>query len=346
MGVVGGLASPAGADPARPTNYRSEVTRLDPPTDAVAVDVIGGDAFLRIRVERGHEATVLGYSGEPYVRILADGTVEQNERSPAVRLNTDRYARVGSQDDLTDEEIRAMEPDWRRVGGDGTFVWHDHNSHWMSTALPPQLEGRQSGVVFEDWVVPIEVDGVATNVHGMLHRDAPPSTLPWLALAAVVAVVIGFVALRPNVKGRAGTESDRGRFEFDERRAVMVVAIALVAVGLAAFAISAVGQFGLPASTGRQYHLVIVPAIAVAATVAGIVLRRTPSGRALVAGGALSLPIWIFGTYGVLSHSHAPTDVAVGLQRTVIALAIGAAAVGVAVTVLAFVREARPTAPD
>src|SRR5690606_2806516 len=157
---------------------------------------------------------------------------------------------------------------------DGTFVWHDHNSHWMSTALPPQLEGRQSGVVFEDWVVPIEVDGVATNVHGMLHRDAPPSTLPWLALAAVVAVVIGYVALRPDVRGRTDSATrNAGRFEFNEGRALMVVAIALVVVGLAAFAVSALGQFGLPASTGRQYHLAIVPAIAVVATVAGIALR-------------------------------------------------------------------------
>jgi hypothetical protein len=310
--VVG--AAPASADPARPTNYRSEVTHLEPATEAVRVDVIGGDSFLRIDVEPGHEVVILGYSGEPYVRILGDGTVEQNERSPAVQLNTDRYGRVGSQNDLSDEDIRAMEPEWRQVGEDGTFVWHDHNSHWMSTSLPPQLQGRESGVVFDDWVVPIVVDGVSTEVHGTLVRDAPPSVLPWLLLAAAFAAVVVLVALRVDP--------------------LVTVGVALTLVSLAALAVSAAGQFDLPSQAGRQYHLVIVPAIAAIAGVVGLALRRVPSGFALVAGAALTLPIWIFGMFGVLTHAHAPTDVAEGVQRAAIALAMGAVAAAVIVAAL------------
>jgi hypothetical protein len=312
--VLLAVAGPASADPARPTNYRSEVTRLEPPTDAVAVDVIGGDSFLRIVVEPGHEVVVLGYSGEPYARILADGTVEQNERSPAVLLNSDRYARVGAQNDLSDEEIRAMEPDWRQIGSDATFVWHDHNSHWMSTTLPPQLDGEQSGVVFDDWVVPIVVDGVSTEVHGRLVRDAPPSVLPWLLLAAVFAAAVVAVAWR----------TDR----------LVAVGAALTVLAAGAFAVSLAGQLDMPTEAGRQYHLVIVPAIAMVAGLAGLVLRRTAYGPALVAGAALALPIWIFGMFGVLSHAHAPTEVAEGVQRTVIALAIGAVAAAAVVALL------------
>lgn len=320
--VLVALAAPASADPARPTNYHSEVTGLEPSTDAVDVDVVGGDAFLRITVEPGHEVTILGYSGEPYVRILSDGTVEQNERSPAVQFNNDRYGRSGSQDGLGDEEIRAMEPDWRKVGDDGTFVWHDHNSHWMSTTLPPQLGGEQSGVVFDDWVVPIEVDGVSTEVHGTLVRDAPPSIVPWLALAAVFAVIVVLVALRTD--------------------ALVVVGVALTLSALAAFAVSAAGQFDLPAQAGRQYHLVAVPVIAAIAAAVGVLLRKVPSGLALVAGAAVSLPIWIFGMFGVLSHAHAPTEVAEGVQRTVIAFAIGAVAAAAVVAGLRRGASLRP----
>ena len=319
-GAVAGLvvlAAPASADPAEPTNYRSEVTYLEPATDAVRVDVVGGDSFLRITVESGHEVVILGYSGEPYVRIHPDGTVEQNERSPAVQLNTDRYARTGSQDDLTADEIRAMEPDWRRVGSDGTFVWHDHNSHWMSTTLPPQLQGRQSGVVFDDWIVPIEVDGVSTEVHGRLVRDAPPSVVPWLVVAAAFGAIVVLVALRADP--------------------LVVVGVALTLCAVAALAVSAAGQLDLPSQAGRQYHLVIVPAIAAIAGLVGLVLRRVPSGFALVAGAALTLPIWIFGMFGVLTHAHAPTDVAEGLQRAVVAMAIGA--VGAALIVAALRRS-------
>src|SRR5690606_16553515 len=111
--------------------------------------------------------------------------------------------------------------------------------------------------------------------------------------------------------------------------------VALAIVGLAATALSAVGQFGLPAATGRQYHLVIVPAIATLAAVAGLAMRRTPSGLALVAGAALTVLFWVFGMFGVVVHAHAPTDPDETLQRVVIAGALGAVLAAAALAVLA-----------
>jgi hypothetical protein len=296
-------AAPAAADPARPTNYESRISRLEPATDAVRVDVVGGDSFLRLRVEPGHEVVVFGYdvkTPDPYLRVLADGTVEQNLRSPAVVLNQDRYAAVGDQPEDVDP---AAEPRWDRVGDGGTYVWHDHRSHFMGKALPPQLGGADSGVVFEDWQVPLVVDGTPTVVHGVLERDRAPSPLPWLALAAVVAVVAAVVALRT------------------ER--LIAVASVLTVAAVTAFAVSAPGQYGMPAAAGRQYHLVFVPVIAGAAALAALALRKTPYGVALVAGAALALPLWVFGTVGVLTHAHAPTDVAEAVQRATVALVIG-----------------------
>lgn len=74
-------ASPAGADPAEPTNYRSQVLTETPDALAVDVRIEGGDAFVTIEVEPGHIVIVEGYDGEEWLRVDADGTVSQNLRS-------------------------------------------------------------------------------------------------------------------------------------------------------------------------------------------------------------------------------------------------------------------------
>jgi hypothetical protein len=312
VACVLGSAAPASADPARPTNYESTVTRIEPATDVVTVEVVGGDSFLHLRVEPGHEVVVYGYENppEPYLRVSADGTVEQNLRSPAVVLNTDRYASVGGQPADVDP---SAEPRWERVATGGAYVWHDHRSHWMGRALPPQLGGSEHGVVFDDWRVPMRIDGTETTVHGRLVRDAPPSALPWLGLAAVIAAAGGALALR--------------------RPRVVVLGAALAAASAFAVVVSAPGQFGLPSAAGRQHHLWIVPAIALAASIGALLWRRTAYAIALVAGAALTLPLWVFGTFAVVTHAHAATAVAEPLQRSAVAVAIGA--IGAAAVVAA-----------
>ena len=77
--------SPAAADPAEPTDYRSVVDVVEPAIAGVTIDVVGGDSFLRVRAEAGHEVIVIGYWDEPYARITADGTVEVRDRATGVR---------------------------------------------------------------------------------------------------------------------------------------------------------------------------------------------------------------------------------------------------------------------
>jgi hypothetical protein len=320
-------AAPAAADPARPTDYRSEVTSIEPTSAAAAVtvDVIGGDAFLRIRVQPGHEVVIRGYDDEPYVRVRADGVVEQNEWSNAVVLNTERY---GGGDGTPVEPVEPdAAPRWERVGGGGSFVWHDHRAHWMGRATPPQLGGADSGVVYDDWVVPIDVDGVRSEVHGTLVLDAAPSPWPWIGVAAILAAGLAAVALR--------------------RRAdpVAVLAAALGVVTAAATVVSAAGQFGLPSAAGRQHHHVIVPVIACVAAVAALLVRRTPSAIAFVAGSALTAILWGLMVFGVLTHAHAPTSVAEGLQRAVISGVFGVAGACIVVGVAHEIRSSRDAEP-
>jgi len=84
VSVLVASAGPAAADPVGPTNYRSDVTAVTPASDGVDVDVLGGDAFLRVTVAPGHEVLVPGYDTDedaaPYLRFRGDGTVEVNTR--------------------------------------------------------------------------------------------------------------------------------------------------------------------------------------------------------------------------------------------------------------------------
>jgi hypothetical protein len=122
------LAAPAGADPAGPTDFQNEILRVEPMPDGVQFSIVGGDAFLRAEVEPGVELTVMGYFGEPYLRVLADGTVEENALSPSVVLNEDRY---GTSVDF-DREDALLPPEWRVVGSEGSWTWHDHRIHSSS----------------------------------------------------------------------------------------------------------------------------------------------------------------------------------------------------------------------
>ena len=73
-GVVVASPSAAIADSARPTDFRSEVVAIDPPTPSIAVSIVGGDAFVLLRVDPGVEVEVEGYESEPYLRFAADGS--------------------------------------------------------------------------------------------------------------------------------------------------------------------------------------------------------------------------------------------------------------------------------
>jgi hypothetical protein len=124
--VLGSLAAvligpPAHADPAGPTDYRSEVVSVDPPTPTVDVGILGGDSFVDLTVRPGTEVIVVGYQGEDYLWFRPDGTVWENRRSPSTYANAERY---GS--DVPELASATAAPDWVRVGDGGRWAWHDH----------------------------------------------------------------------------------------------------------------------------------------------------------------------------------------------------------------------------
>jgi hypothetical protein len=304
-------ARPVAADPAGPTDYRSRVTAVTPAVDGVTVEIVGGDAFLRVVVARGHQVVVEGYRGEPYLRVGADGAVEENRNSPATLLNEDRYGQI----DASHLDPTA-EAEWQRIDDDGEVAWHDHRIHWMS---PDRGEGVEPGdpTPTSPWQVPLVVDGRAVVVTGTLTYVGSTPALPWLGLGLVLAgaaLVIGWPT----------------------RRSLLLALVAAV-VGAVAATIAGWAEWSSqPEGVGASVAVAAVPIVGLVAalgSVAGAAARKP----ALVAVGALAsaaaLVGWAVLRLDVLSHPVLPTDLAAGLDRasTVAALGLGAAAAVLAV---------------
>jgi hypothetical protein len=176
-------------------NYLSQVDRITPATEGVTVDVLNRDDRLLLRNTSGKDVVIRGYSGEPYARVLADGTVQVNLRSPARYLNDDRFAQVSVPEGIDGKGA----PRWQEVSRAGRFEWHDHRFHWMAKTVPPAVRDESVRTKVFDWRIPIEVGGSGGAIAGTLFWTPPPSGGPpvgaGIALAALCAGLLAVVLL-------------------------------------------------------------------------------------------------------------------------------------------------------
>jgi LPXTG-motif cell wall-anchored protein len=189
-------------------NYRSVIDGVTPAVADVSFQVLDYDSDLQLVDQHGHQVTIYGYEGEPYARILRDGTVQVNQRSPATYLNDSRFA------DVTVPPIADPEapPRWKTFDKSGTFVWHDHRMHYATTGVPPQVtnEGRKTKVF--DYEVPIRVDGRKGAIDGTLYwvGSADTSKTPFL-FAGIAIVLIGGALVLVSRRRRRGGDDDQPR---------------------------------------------------------------------------------------------------------------------------------------
>ncbi len=299
-----GLVNPsvAAADPAGPTDYLSEITGIEPATDGIALRMIGGDSFLELEVAQGLEVIVIGYRGEDYLWFAPDGTVYENERSPSVYLNEDRF---GEQEppDAADHEAA---PVWREIGTGGRFAWHDHRTHWMNRARPP---GAEPGDIILEAVVPLVVNGQDVSVTVQSVWQKAPA--PW---GAVTGVAVG-LALTIGLARRFG------------RTAGSAAASALAAV--TALAIGGWQVLSLPPETGPSVLLWLLPAVALFCAAAALWSIRGNGWDDLISGlvllAALEVAIWSWFRFDGVTAAIIPTDAPFLIDRavTVAALVIG-----------------------
>ena len=297
-------AAPAAADPAGPGDFRSEVTGIVPAVDGIAATITGGDSFLELEVDPGHVVVVEGYSGEPYLQVLEDGTVQRNRLSRATYLNDDRKGRV----DIPVEVLAAIDagadPEWETVADGGAYAWHDHRVHWMADASPPVARGERVTGAYDPWRVPIEVDGRRVEIQGTLTYASASSPLPWVGLALASALGLAWLGRRQGLRTAA--------------MALLVVALAAVVVGRADWAAT-------PDGDGNPL-LWALPLLALVAAVGAAALATKSSGVLLALASVAALSGWALFRVEALLKPVLPTTLPFALDRATLALALGVSA--------------------
>jgi hypothetical protein len=178
--------------------YRTEISNVVPAPAGVTVRVDPGGEWLELANAGPAAVVVLGYTGEPYLRITAN-TAEENQLSQTTYLNRTLFA-----DSVpTASASSNVAPSWRPIGATGKARWHDHRIHWMGRARPPMVAAdpthpHQVGT----WTVHALADTTPFDVHGVLRwigRPPGSSTSPlqaWLlTLLAGMTVAVGVLTM-------------------------------------------------------------------------------------------------------------------------------------------------------
>lgn len=190
-------------------NYRSVIDRVTPNVPGVHFEVLAYDAYFELLDQHGHEVVIYGYEGEPYARVLKDGTVQVNERSPAYYLNDTRYPT----EEVPPVANAKAPPRWKTVSSDGTFLWHDHRMHYGSTAVPPQVTDQSRKTKVFDYEIPLRIDGRKGAIDGTLYwvGSPNPSKLPFVILG--IGIVLGggglVLFIRRRRSGEDGEDSQK-----------------------------------------------------------------------------------------------------------------------------------------
>jgi hypothetical protein len=180
--------------------YRAELTGgVTPAVPGVAARVDPDGEWLELSNTGPATVVVLGYTGEPYLRITATEAAE-NELSQTTYLNRALFA-----DSVpTATSATGVAPAWRQLGAAGTARWHDHRIHWMGRDRPPAVAADPAHPhLVGSWTVRATVDGAPFEIHGALRwlgkpadaGKATPAQAWLLTLLAGLTVVVGMLAM-------------------------------------------------------------------------------------------------------------------------------------------------------
>ncbi|MGH3887839.1 MAG: hypothetical protein ACRDSZ_14965 [Pseudonocardiaceae bacterium] len=169
-----------------PTNYRATVTAIRPAAPSVAVTVGLGGQWVRITNQGPAQIVVLGYRGEPFLRLSRD-RVQVNELSSTATETGQTPGTPVSQDPAAQNP--AAEPRWVQLRDGDSATWTD-----ARIDPPPQDEANQSG----SWELPLVVDRQQVTVLGTWDQIPPPSPWPWVAALALLAAAVAAIGWMRN----------------------------------------------------------------------------------------------------------------------------------------------------
>jgi hypothetical protein len=152
-------------------DYEARVSPLRAPlVGVVEARIYRADLAIRLTSRGAHRVVVLGYQGEPFLLLDADGAF----------VNAGSLTAAGA--GLTRRGGRG----WRRYARWPSVVWHD-----------ARVRAVAAGVERRRWTIPVRVDRVPAQVSGVVRRVPPPPAWPWLVVGGIFAAAAALLlALR------------------------------------------------------------------------------------------------------------------------------------------------------
>ena len=306
--LVASTPLPAGAHGVggrEPTNVRVQLDGIDPPAPGVSARMIAFGEKVELTNGGDTEVLVLGYAGEPYLRVGPDG-VFRNERSPATFIN--RTANPpGSVPDRYDADAP---PEWAKIDDGDTAAWHDHRAHYMGQTGP--------------FTIDLLVDGEPAAIRGDIAIVHPGPWWPWLLVVGALAAIVALLARR-------------------WWRATVLTALAFLIVGESVHIVGSWSE--IASSFGGRLSAQLIPLAAVFLAIAAFARIATRDAEAaapialvaavvvMVAGGISDIAVWW--------RSQIPSALPGSVTRALVATTFG---LGIGVVVAAAMRL-RPTTP-
>ena len=233
------------------SDYRIEIVGWQGDHSGVELRVVELGNRLELRRTTATTVMILGYSGEPYLRLDANGVAE-NLNSPAHYLNRDRFASTDPPASASPDAT----PSWTPVSAGSTVRWHDHRAHWMSTTpradvvADPDVER----VIFASNPVDLVVDGRTVAALIRVTWLPAPRRLLWLGTAALLGLAVAAACvLVPTMKrllpsaallGAIAAFGGQGASSTRHVLAALVIALAIGAVVLRRPLLAAVPAVG------------------------------------------------------------------------------------------------------
>ena len=180
-------ASAHGGNGGASSDYRIEVIGYD--GDSTGIEVHPVELGNRMELVRttAKDVQILGYDGEPYLRLDADGVFE-NLNSPAHYINLDRFARTT----IPATATANAQLNWVKLSDGASVRWHDHRTHWMDPT--PRQDVRDNPnverVIFPANRVELVVDGKPVAAIVRVTWLPPPSRITWLVLTSLAACAL------------------------------------------------------------------------------------------------------------------------------------------------------------
>ncbi len=301
--ILAPAASAHGVGGVQPSNYETVIKPITPRLPGVSVSAVDLGAKLELTNSSKKSVTVLGYEGEPYLRVGPNG-VFRNRLSPATYINRTRTAR-GAVPQYADA---TAPPKWIRISSGNSVLWHDHRAHWMGIQDPAAV---RSDPDTKHTVQSVRIEltrGDQTYLARGTVRWVPgPAIGPWLLFAVVLAVGLALLS-----------------------RTRIAAAVVMSALGLAAFS-EVVHVLGAWNATTATFTAKLGASIyglgGIAITLVALiwVARRgvTAAAPIVMMAGVFLLLAGGLADITVLSRSQIPSVFAPAVARLTVTLAIG-----------------------